>query len=214
MKKRMSILEALNKIPEINFINEMANNPHFSDVSNLNFKKQVFKDRHFGDKRQTGIHQRPESRAGIGRNVFLGKDPKGENVLPGGNDQGQAVFVPRTDALATDYDHEFFSDMDFFDTEGSYYGEDLPDYDSYYGDYEHSYAKPDQNAGIVPVPGFDDTDDLNESYNWNKFTKDLEKRERKNLLEAKQKRINENSPQREYNRRYREDWRNSTRWTK
>lgn len=55
---------------------------------------------------------------------------------------------------------------------------------------------------------------LNESRSWNKFTKDLIKRERNNLKERKEKRINEHSPQREYNKRYREDWRNSTRWTR
>ena len=208
----MSILEALNRIPEMNFINEMTKDP--KHISKRNFSKQVFRDRHFGNKRQAGRHEKPEDRIGIGRNVFLGKDPSGENVLPGGNEQGQAVSIPRTDAMATDYDHELFSDMDFFDTDGEYYGEDLPDYDSYYDDYESGYAKPEQDAGIVPVPGFDDTEDLNESYNWSKFVKDFAKRERKNTLEAKQKRIDENSPQREYNKRYREDWRNSTRWTK
>ena len=55
---------------------------------------------------------------------------------------------------------------------------------------------------------------LNESLSWEKFVKDLAKRERKSILQTKEKRIDENSPQREYNRRYREDWRNSTRWTK
>lgn len=55
---------------------------------------------------------------------------------------------------------------------------------------------------------------FNESRNWDKFTKDLIKRERNNLRDAKNKRIDENSPQRKYNKRYREDWRNSTRWAK
>jgi len=55
---------------------------------------------------------------------------------------------------------------------------------------------------------------VQESKGWDKFNKDLDKRQRKNLKDAKEKRINENSPQREYNKRYREDWKNSTRWTR
>lgn len=62
--------------------------------------------------------------------------------------------------------------------------------------------------------GSDEDDDtfLSESYNWDKFNKDLIKREGDNLRNMKEKRIDENSPQREYNKRYREDWKNSTRW--
>ncbi len=55
---------------------------------------------------------------------------------------------------------------------------------------------------------------LNESRNWDKFTKDIVKREREAIIDSKEKRIDEDSPQREYNKRYREDWRNSTRWKK
>ena len=55
---------------------------------------------------------------------------------------------------------------------------------------------------------------VQESKGWDKFTKDLDKRQRKNLKDAKEKLIDENSPQREYNKRYREDWKNSTRWTR
>jgi len=53
---------------------------------------------------------------------------------------------------------------------------------------------------------------VNETKGWGKFVKDLEKRERANLKDVQEKRIEENSPQREYNKRYREDWKNSTRW--
>lgn len=58
--------------------------------------------------------------------------------------------------------------------------------------------------------------EVNESSNegWNKFIKDLDKRQYQNLKDAKEKRIEENSPQREYNKRYREDWKNSTRWSR
>jgi hypothetical protein len=55
---------------------------------------------------------------------------------------------------------------------------------------------------------------VQESKGWGKFIRDLEKRQDKNLKDAKEKRIDENSPQREYNKRYREDWKNSTRWTR
>ena len=55
---------------------------------------------------------------------------------------------------------------------------------------------------------------VQESKGWDKFVKDLDKRQRANLKDAQDKRIDENSPQREYNKRYREDWKNSTRWTK
>ena len=55
---------------------------------------------------------------------------------------------------------------------------------------------------------------VQENKGWDKFVKDLDKRQRKNLKDTKQKRIDENSPQREYNKRYREDWKNSTRWNK
>ncbi len=55
---------------------------------------------------------------------------------------------------------------------------------------------------------------VQESKGWGKFIRDLEKRQDKNLKDTKEKRIDENSPQREYNKRYREDWKNSTRWTR
>ena len=55
---------------------------------------------------------------------------------------------------------------------------------------------------------------IQESKGWDKFVKDLDKRQRQNLKDTKEKRIDENSPQREYNKRYREDWKNSTRWTR
>ena len=55
---------------------------------------------------------------------------------------------------------------------------------------------------------------VQENKGWDKFVKDLDKRQRQNLKDTKEKRIDENSPQREYNKRYREDWQNSTRWTR
>lgn len=55
---------------------------------------------------------------------------------------------------------------------------------------------------------------VQENKGWDKFVKDLDKRQRQNLKDTKEKRIDENSPQREYNKRYREDWKNSTRWTR
>jgi len=57
-------------------------------------------------------------------------------------------------------------------------------------------------------------DDLiNESLVFDKFVNDLEERDTANTAKFFKNQLDEDSPQREYNKRYREDWRNSTRFT-
>ena len=45
-----------------------------------------------------------------------------------------------------------------------------------------------------------------------KFMKDIEKRDAEKDENFKKNQVEDDSPQRQYNKRYREDWRNSTRF--
>lgn len=200
MKKRMSILEALSEIPELDEgscgdmyedkenLNELDLNldseKTIEDVEDIEFKKKLmFLRDNVGLEIWTGwpgsyTVSEPYYRNGewfVDSHVSLARGGPSMNILTPNNIDKVLRLV------------------NFYDT--SEPGRFLNLYKSWLG----TYAK---------------TNPLNESYNWDKFNKDLMKRERNNLNERKEKRINEHSPQREYNKRYKEDWRNSTRWTR